>query len=153
MGKDITLNDIYFGRADGSQEAEDKNFENLFYNGNKKYDLLNDNPDKYIISGRKGTGKTILAKYFEKEKNKEGIPTKILNKRELVLNLYLEKGKYALDRQEQELFIEYTLLCEMSKLILENKRKLFKVKKYIEIMENTEKFKMFKTISRRKISG
>lgn len=153
MGKDITLNDIYFGRADGSQEAEDKNFENLFYNGNKKYDLLNDNPDKYIISGRKGTGKTILAKYFEKEKNKEGIPTKILNKRELVLNLYLEKGKYALDRQEQELFIEYTLLCEMSKLILENKRKLFKVKNILKLFKNTEKFKMFKTISRRKISG
>lgn len=40
MVKDITLKDIYFGRADGSQEAEDKNFENLFYKGNKKYDLL-----------------------------------------------------------------------------------------------------------------
>ena len=40
MVKDITLKDIYFGRADGSQEAEDKNFENLFYKGNKKYDLF-----------------------------------------------------------------------------------------------------------------
>nr|DAO94620.1 MAG TPA: adenylate kinase [Caudoviricetes sp.] len=128
MEKEITLKDIYLGRADGSQEAEDKNFENLFYKGNKKYDLLNENHDKFIISGRKGTGKTILAKYFEKEKNKEGIPTKILNKRELILKLYLEKGKYALDRQETELFIEYTLLCEMSKLLLENKRKFFQLK-------------------------
>lgn len=28
MEKEITLKDIYLGRADGSQEAEDKNFEN-----------------------------------------------------------------------------------------------------------------------------
>ena len=27
MENDITLKNIYFGRADGSQEAEDKNFE------------------------------------------------------------------------------------------------------------------------------
>lgn len=128
MENGITLKNIYFGRADGSQEAEDKNFENLFYKGNKKYDLLNENPDKFIISGRKGTGKTILAKYFEKEKNKEGIPTKILNKRELVLKLYLEKGKYVLDREETILFIEYALLCEMSKIVLENQKKLLKFK-------------------------
>lgn len=65
MEKEITLKDIYLGRADGSQEAEDKNFENLFYKGNKKYDLLNENHDKFIISGRKGTGKTILAKLVD----------------------------------------------------------------------------------------
>ena len=104
--EEIKLKNIYFGRADGSQEAEDENFENLFYKGNKKYDLLNENIDKFIISGRKGTGKTILAKYFEKEKNKENILTKILNKRELILKIYLEKGKYELERQEAELFIQ-----------------------------------------------
>lgn len=50
--EEIKLKNIYFGRADGSQEAEDENFENLFYKGNKKYDLLNKNIDKFIISGR-----------------------------------------------------------------------------------------------------
>ena len=126
--EEIKLKNIYFGRADGSQEAEDENFENLFYKGNKKYDLLNKNIDKFIISGRKGTGKTILAKYFEKEKNKENILTKILNKRELILKIYLEKGKYELERQEAELFIEYTLLCEMSKVMLQNKKKFMRFK-------------------------
>lgn len=71
MNKEITLKDIYLGRADGSQEAEEYNFENFFYRGNNKYDLLNDDSSKFIISGRKGTGKTILAKYFEKEKIKK----------------------------------------------------------------------------------
>lgn len=145
MENTITLKDIYFGRADGSQEAEDENFETLFYKGNKKYDLLNENIDKFIISGRKGTGKTILAKYFEKEKNREGIPTKILNKREVVLNIYLEKGKYELDRKESELFIEYTLLREFAKIMLENKKKFIKLKnlpkiwkicKNIRLLEN-----------------
>ena len=142
MEDNITLKDIYFGRADGSQEAEEKNFENLFYKGNKKYDLLNEDIDKFIISGRKGTGKTILAKYFEKEKNKENIPTKILNKRELILKIYLEKGKYELDRQESELFIEYTLLCEIAKIVLENKEKFIKIKNIFKawgIYQNVKK--------------
>lgn len=133
MENNITLKNIYFGRADGSQEAEEKNFENLFYKGNRKYDLLNENVDKFIISGRKGTGKTILAKYFEKEKNKENIPTKILNKRELILKIYLEKGKYELDRQESELFIEYALLCEISKIVLENKKKFINIKNIFKV--------------------
>lgn len=133
MESNITLKNIYFGRADGSQEAEEKNFENLFYKGNKKYDLLNEDVDKFIISGRKGTGKTILAKYFEKEKNKENIPTKILNKRELILKIYLEKGKYELDRQESELFIEYTLLCEIAKIILENKKIFINIKNIFKV--------------------
>lgn len=153
MVKDITLKDIYFGRADGSQEAEDKNFENLFYKGNKKYDLLNENLDKFIISGRKGTGKTILAKYFEKEKNKEGIPTKILNKRELVLNLYLEKGQYALDRQETELFIEYTLLCEMSKILLDNKRSFCKPKNIFKAWKIYENIKCLEELVNERFPG
>lgn len=125
---EVSLKDIYFGRADGSQEAEEERFEDLFYKGNNKYDLLCDDINKFIISGKKGTGKTILAKYFEKEKNKDKIPTKILNKRELVLNIYLEKGQYELDREETELFIEYTLLCEISKVMLEHKRKFVHIK-------------------------
>ena len=145
MNKEITLKDLYLGRADGSQEAEEYNFENFFYRGNNKYDLLNDDSSKFIISGRKGTGKTILAKYFEKEKNKEGIPTRILNKRELVLKMYLEKGRHELDRKETELFIEYSLLCEMANILLDEKQKFFKlgnlfrayyIYKNIKILEN-----------------
>lgn len=132
MEDNIILKNIYFGKADGSKEAEEENFENLFYKGNKKYDLLNEDINKFIISGRKGTGKTILAKYFEKEKNKENIPTKILNKRELILKIYLEKGKYELDRQESELFIEYTLLCEITKIALENKKKFIRIKNVLK---------------------
>ena len=64
---DIRLKDVLVGKANGLEEANDKAFADLFYTGNKKYQELRDNPDKFIISGRKGTGKTILAKYFENE--------------------------------------------------------------------------------------
>ena len=42
----VKLKDIYFGRADGLQESEEVNFENLFYKGNNKYSLLVENKNK-----------------------------------------------------------------------------------------------------------
>lgn len=124
----IKLKDIYLGRADGLQESEDTNFENLFYKGNDKYNLLIDNKNKFIISGKKGTGKTILAKYFEKENERVGIPTKTLTKREFVLRSLIEKGKFDLREYDYGLFIEYIILIEIAKIILENKWKLLHIK-------------------------
>ena len=63
----FTLDDIYIGCTDGVKEAASKkyNFTDLFYTGNCKYEEITKS-NNYIISGRKGTGKTILAKYLEK---------------------------------------------------------------------------------------
>lgn len=129
----IKLKDIYFGRADGLQESEEECFENLFYKGNQKYDLLCQDVNKFIISGKKGTGKTILAKYFEKEMNKQNIPTETLNKRQIILNSYLEKGEYNLNSEERTLFVEFTILKELSTLLLKHKKKLIKFKNILRI--------------------
>lgn len=130
----VQLKDIYFGRADGLQESEDEGFESLFYKGNQKYDLLCMDRNKFIISGRKGTGKTILAKYFECEMNKQGIPTETLTQRQFVLSTYLEKGNFDFDSKEQELFIEYTILRELSRIVLSNRFKLVKFKNIIRVL-------------------
>ena len=53
---DIGLKDIFIGKANGLEEAENEKFEDLFYTGNLKYQQLVENKDKFIISGRKGTG-------------------------------------------------------------------------------------------------
>lgn len=125
---EIYLKDILVGKANGLEEANDKAFADLFYTGNKKYQELADNADKFIISGRKGTGKTILAKYYENEVNKKGILTKLITTREVVLKQFLEKGGEELEKKEIELFVEYVILTEFSKLVIENKRKFLSIK-------------------------
>ena len=140
MGKmKITLKDIFIGKANGLEEAEDKQYDNLFYTGNQKYRQLAEDRTKFIITGRKGTGKTILAKYFEKEMNKKNIFTKTLTDRDIILKSFLESGKIYYERQEAELFVEYTLLCALASAILYNKRQFVKFsncKKVIKILRN-----------------
>ena len=57
----IKLKDIFIGYADGETEAnsQEHNFLDLFYTGNSKYEEIC-KINSFIISGRKGTGKTIL---------------------------------------------------------------------------------------------
>ena len=71
MEDNIILSDIFIGNPDGLSEARNKKFDTLFYNKNNKYQLLQADPSKFIITGRKGTGKTLLGKYYEKRQNLE----------------------------------------------------------------------------------
>ncbi|RHG68529.1 hypothetical protein DW243_01090 [Mediterraneibacter gnavus] len=148
----VKLKDIYFGRADGLQESEEVNFENLFYKGNNKYSLLVENKNKFIISGKKGTGKTILAKYFEKENERERIPTKTLTKREFVLRSLVEKGEFDLNNYDYGLFIEYVILIEMAKIILDNKKKLLRFKNFIKVYKIHKSLKYLDKIVIQRIS-
>lgn len=148
----IKLKDIYFGRADGLQESEEENFESLFYKGNQKYNLLCENQTKFIISGKKGTGKTILAKYFEKEQNKVGVPTKTLTKREFVLRTLIEKGELNIKNYEYHLFTEYVILIEIGKIILKNKKKLFAIKNLLHYKKIIGKLKYLNKIVKERVS-
>lgn len=63
----LRLSDIYLGVNDGKKEAlYRQDFEKYFVDYNNNYnDILK--PEKYIILGRKGSGKTILAEYIRKQ--------------------------------------------------------------------------------------
>lgn len=65
--------------------------------------------------------------------NKQNIPTETLNKRQIILNSYLEKGEYNLNSEERTLFIEFTILKELSTLLLKHKKKLIKFKNILRI--------------------
>lgn len=149
----IYLKDIFLGKADGLRESEESNFEELFYKGNDKYDLLANNKSKFIVSGKKGTGKTILAKYFEKENAKLGIPTKTLTKREFVLRSFIEKGKFDLSEYDYGLFIEYSILIQIAKSILENKKKLIKHQNIFKLREIWKRIKFLKKIVVERVSA
>ena len=57
------LKNIYLGVPDGATEAQNQNFQELFYDPNNKYDELMGSEEKFLVIGSKGTGKTYLANY------------------------------------------------------------------------------------------
>lgn len=63
----LRLSEIYLGVNDGKKEALYKqDFEKYFVDYNNNYtDILK--PQKFIVLGRKGAGKTILAEYIKKQ--------------------------------------------------------------------------------------
>jgi len=71
MSASYDLADIFLGVNDGKKEALLRNdFERYFYNYNRIY---NDTVkrEKFLVLGRKGTGKTILAEYIKKKHSQE----------------------------------------------------------------------------------
>lgn len=125
--KNVQLKDIYVGTANGLNEAKNENFISYFYTGNNKYKEFLNNKNKFIISGRKGTGKTILAKYFEAEQNKKNNPSVTLTDRDIELLELIEVGPTKVSSTERSLFIEFSILTQMGKLIIKNKKRLFKI--------------------------
>lgn len=64
---DYRLKDFFIGRNDGKSEATyKKDFENYFYDYKNLYEKALDQ-EKYIVLGRKGTGKTILSEFIDKK--------------------------------------------------------------------------------------
>ncbi|MGL5904510.1 MAG: hypothetical protein ACRCZO_17640 [Cetobacterium sp.] len=66
MQNEFNLKKLEFGRNDGKKEAELDDFESLYYDYNG---LLHDSLDKFkfLVLGRKGTGKTLLAEMIKKK--------------------------------------------------------------------------------------
>lgn len=126
MDETIKLSDIFIGKADGLAEAKRRDFTALFYNGNKNYNLLKDDESKFIISGRKGTGKTILAKYYEKEMQKEECLVKFVNGNDILLRHIKEVGAEELDDRYIPSFIKYIILSEIATMLIDNKKKIIK---------------------------
>lgn len=127
----IKLGDIFLGNADGETEAESPNFVNLFYK-NEKYDEIINNGRKYIVSGQKGTGKTLLAKYIEKTHNENpNSACRIVGKNEIELNKLIELNGQS-DNSVVAAFYRWFLLNEIAKIILNSKCKFCDIKdKYI----------------------
>lgn len=67
MNSEILLKNVFVGYNDGKKEALYRSdFERFFYNYEDIYSELN-SKEKFIVLGRKGSGKTILAEYFRKK--------------------------------------------------------------------------------------
>lgn len=122
---DVKLKSIDFGETDGKSEAEKENFLSLFYTGNNHYDRLNDE-NCFIISGYKGTGKTILANYFLKRKTLENkAMVKSLNSTDFIQEKLLSFSKSEITKEELVIFWKYVYLREIGFLIRDRSSKSF----------------------------
>lgn len=127
----ILLKDIFIGLADGEKEAFDKKFLQLFYTHNNQYiDLINDKK-KFIISGRKGTGKTILSKYVEKTFEEEGYETNTLKLSDFNLQKLIDVSNRDMKSEEYSAFWKWTILIEITRLILKESPPLLQLKRNI----------------------
>ena len=117
----VKLKNLFVGNADGDIESKKELFKDMFYKENKKYDEINNNWYKFIISGPKGSGKTILGQYIKKVYEDDGIQCKILKSDSIALSKLINIGKDSLDRSEIILFYKWFILVEISKIVLAKK--------------------------------
>ncbi|WP_305150959.1 P-loop ATPase, Sll1717 family [uncultured Dubosiella sp.] len=128
----IKLNKLSVGYTDGEYESNDDNFMNMFYKENHKLDNLR-KKDTFIIAGRKGTGKTVLALYYQKEEKQKNelLYSAYTKLKDLSLLELIENSEPITDRKERYNFIIFYLYREIAQVILSEKKsyKSFK-KKY-----------------------
>lgn len=129
MSQSVQLGDITLGCADGENEAKEDWFMDLFYDGNGKVEEIQNNRSKFIISGRKGTGKTILAKYIERQCQKEKILTAVFNKESFSMQYIIEKGTECVSDIELSHFLKYSILIQIAGLLIKEKKKIVKLQK------------------------
>lgn len=132
------LSDINIGCVDGEKEALKDNFLDLFYTGNNKYEHIMQK-DKFIISGRKGTGKTILAKYIEHKNNKNNCIVQYQKLNQMHLHEYIDIEKEDIKIDDRILFQEYFLYKQFASCIYNNKialKKFINCKEFLKGIKN-----------------
>ncbi len=114
----MRIRDMNFGKSDGYTESMEPNFSELFYDKEGLYGSLVKG-NKYLIMGRKGTGKTTLAAYYCHNNNDKKQVSK-----QLFSNDYIQKkldnfAENEINSQENSLFWEYIYLLDIGEQISE----------------------------------
>ncbi|MDG4980355.1 hypothetical protein OGZ39_01595 [Lactococcus lactis] len=137
----MSLKDINFGSSDGQHESKEQNFSEMFYEDGGHYTKLTDSR-KYLIIGRKGTGKTTLAAYAHLQAQKaKGHISKQLFANDFIQKKLLSFSQNEINREENSLFWEYVFLLDIgqslvdfySKLRFYSPTKYFTQKEVIEL--------------------
>lgn len=139
----VDLHNINYGYTDGKNEAQESNFEELFYEEGHFYSDLK-NKNNFIITGRKGSGKTTLAFYFIKQKEYEkNEKAKMLFANDFTEQKLLSFSYDPVNREEMMTFWKYIFLLELGTMIVEDvesfpwyqffeKKKITKLKELLE---------------------
>lgn len=151
MNGQYMLSDIYIGDPDGLAEARKENFVNYFYTKNKAYKELIEECNKFIVTGRKGTGKTILAKYYEKQQNLHGIYCKYIDKDNVLFRQLQTIGNGSIPQRERAAFAKYALLCEIGNALVKRKKEILKKCSFCEKIRITKSIKDINKLIRKNL--
>lgn len=153
MGKygkyNFKLSDIDIGNADGERESDNENFYDFFYNRHGNYESLKNDRNKFIVTGKKGSGKTYLVKYLEKKVINDGILAKTIKWNDINRDTLVELGKQT-DEPENAIFYEYIIYIEIARLLLSIPKKQILKKiihpiKFLKAIRSLHKLKAFYT--------
>jgi hypothetical protein len=114
---DVLLRDIDLGSIDGDYESKNIHFKDYFYNRHTDYELIKNQKNKFLITGRKGSGKTYLSKYLAFSLKNDGYLTKTIKWNDINLNTLVELGNIS-DSSESGNFYRFIIFIEISRLIL-----------------------------------
>ena len=148
----LRIGDLYFGITDGSAEAKNDKFQELFFDPNNKYNELMSGNEKFIVVGSKGTGKTYLANYVVAKANKNEC-FKIVDASTFDLCKLIAMKDVTWDDELSMALCKWFWLDRLAHLIMGkhngiiNKLPITKVgrlRRFIEYYENEEMFKTMK---------
>lgn len=139
----MKISKINFGKIDGQNESREPNFSEMFYDGNGHFDALL-NTRKFLVVGRKGTGKTTLAEYFIVKGKEKGFVSKILRSSDYFLKKLNEFQNSPVSKEEEVLFWKYVFLNELAFMCIDhaerapfwNIRLKYKAKKLKRFLNN-----------------
>ena len=141
---EVTMKDFNFGDVSGSEESQEPKFQDLFYDEDSKIENQVNSKKKFIIYGRKGTGKTLLASYInEKNKKVHNRASKVVSYDDYILEKLKEFKYDSVKKEEQSLFWRYVFLQQFTDLIKDDFKELhfwqffkkYKIKKFIKNVE------------------
>ena len=118
--KSIIIGDLEIGEADSRTEINKKGKNYYYYDGLKMYDKIKNNNSIYLISGRKGSGKSALVSKFHEYCLEKNILSKFIENNSLLSKMLSEvKLENISNTQLLICFYKYMILIEISKMILD----------------------------------
>ncbi|WP_436647722.1 P-loop ATPase, Sll1717 family [Lactiplantibacillus plantarum] len=125
------ISDIEIGSSDAVQETKEIDFGKYYYDIGNCYSKLRNKRSKFLLEGRKGTGKTMLINYFKLKLESDDVRqnVKIISYDTLAADKLNTLNYDEIKDSEAESFWRYVLLYEFSKMLVTKKEKLFTRKK------------------------
>lgn len=141
----MQLSEIKLGYTDGAQEARMENFTSLFYEDDEVVKQLKTDNSIFIITGRKGVGKTLLSEYYMNYCSKEFNSICATINANNILETYLKEfgtGKI-IDNEEFVAFIKFHIYKSISEQIFQRKIRDIKIKNRVPFFIARERLRCF----------
>lgn len=132
---EIKLGDLFLGEAAAEDELLHKDFESYYFDDESRFEKLTELKN-FILIGEKGTGKTMLGNYYKmKISNEKRSYCQILDAGNLLADKLKEISNQNLTHEYKKSFIQWLLLMQTAKLIVDTHpiKKLIKFTNVYEI--------------------